>query len=123
MSTYDTLLAWLTDPRFFAKVRHQEESVRWPFGTYTGVRYPLRLNNGETVSLQYSNTHYCRGSNTEPKSFELWKCPPSPLIESYGGVDDPYAYVPTQVIVEYLDSLGGIEPLNIQLVIHALEGS
>lgn len=73
---------------------------------YTGVRRPFVTRNGYSVSIQQSATHYCRHDGQA----ELWNCPPSPLLASYGGGSDPYAYVPLEVVAGYIDSLESLPP-------------
>jgi hypothetical protein len=126
MRTLITLLEWLADERFDNLQRPREpfeekyRETNRP--TYRVLRHRLCLNSGDTISLQYSQTHYCNGTNTMPDSFELWCCPPSILLDGFGSEDDPYAFVPLNVVVAYIDSLGGIVPLKTQLAMKAVGG-
>ena len=116
MDTKQTILAWLADTRFDDRKRQPgfAYSKADDKPAYSVVRHPLILNSGDTISLQYSNTHYCAGTDTVPTSMELWNCPDSPILGPHDP-SDPYAYVELDTIVEYIDSLGGIVSLNTQL--------
>jgi hypothetical protein len=57
--------------------------------------------NGIKMSIQMSRAHNCEMH----KSVELWQCPPSPLLMAYGDGQDPYPYVPLEVVAGYIDSL------------------
>lgn len=122
MSTFETLLTWLCDRRFDTQERRiykiHVQGDRKP--NYQVVRHHLMLNDGVTISLQYSNSHYCTGTDTLPETFEMWHCPPSPILGEHDE-NDPYAYVPLQTTIAYLDSHGGIMDLKTQLAMRIVE--
>jgi len=108
--TLDRLKAWLADEANFAR-KFQLSDGRTPGlyndMPYSGVRKRFITRNGYSISIQQSGTHYCNNEN----EVELWCCPPSPLLTLYGnGDDDPYAFVPLEVVAGYIDSLESLPP-------------
>lgn len=124
--TYATLLKWLKDTRFDlsprqAQTYHLDEWTRLR-PAYHVIRAPIRTNDNTTASLQCSSTHYCSGNNHTPRSFEIWQCPPHKCLGMRDPeIDDPYAYIQVESIVEYLEHHDGIMDLNVQLAMNALE--
>lgn len=108
--TLDRLKAWLADEANFAR-KFDLSDGRPPRlyndMTYIGVRKRFITRNGYSISIQQSGTHYCNNEN----EVEMWHCPPSPLLALYGnGEDDPYAFVPLEVVAGYIDSLESLPP-------------
>jgi hypothetical protein len=91
MSTLERLNDWLKDSAYLAGVST----------TLFERRKAFRTTNGIYISIQMSRGHYC----VVGESAELWNCPPSPLLMSYGDGQDPYEYVPLDVVAGYIDSL------------------
>lgn len=106
--TLARLKQWLADDaNFFRGVKQPVyENFRQNKIGYVGVRKPFVTRNGYRISIQQSGSHYC---NHEGEA-ELWSCPPSPLLASYGDGSDPYAYVPLEVVAGYIDSLESLPP-------------
>jgi hypothetical protein len=121
MTTKETLIAWLKDERFSEDLRDDGFVMDADRPRYRCVRPPIMFGDGTTASLQFSQTHYCMGTDDAPVQFEMYHCPPHPMLDEFGGEDDPYAFVPIDVIVAYADTHGGIVPLNAQLAMMALE--
>jgi hypothetical protein len=65
------------------------------------IRPYFRTTNGINISIQMSSKHHCKVD----ESVEMWNCPPSPLLMAFGDGQDPYAYVPLDVVAGYIDSL------------------
>lgn len=108
--TLDRLKAWLADEaQFVHKARYPENlqghTTHNGFD-HMGTRKHFITRNGYRISIQQSATHYCDG----PGTVELWNCPPSPLLMAYGDGEDPYAYVPLEVVAGYIDSLESLPP-------------
>lgn len=91
MTTLERLKDWLLDTGNH-KQRHKLEFIR---------RKAFTTTNGITISIQMSGGHHC----VVGESVEMWNCPPSPLLMLYGDGQDPYAYVPLDVVAGYIDSL------------------
>lgn len=96
--TLDRLKAWLADDanKHYTRAYTDFPSLNTPFIT----------RNGYSISIQQSGTHYCNNEN----EVEMWNCPPSPLLMNYGNGEDPYAYVPLEVVAGYIDSLESLPP-------------
>lgn len=108
--TLDRLKAWLADD---ANKAYFREYADLPSGTlstngmrYSCIRHPFITRNGYSISIQQSGAHYCNNEN----EVEMWNCPPSPLLMNYGDGEDPYAYVPLEVVAGYIDSLESLPP-------------
>jgi hypothetical protein len=108
--TLARLKAWLADEGNYAREKVVFDSPLpnlYNDMGYTVIRKRFITRNGYEISIQQSGTHYCRDEN----EVELWYCPPSPLLLAYGGGDDdPYAYVPLEVVAGYIDSLESLPP-------------
>jgi len=101
-STADRLRAFLADE---ANVTMRGPSV-FDMGNGfrdTVMRRHFQCSNGITVSIQQGATHYC---NKIENTFEMWNCPHLPMLQPYGsGEDGPYAHVPFDVVVQYIDAI------------------
>jgi hypothetical protein len=107
--TLDRLKAWLADEANFARKFDLSDGRTSLYNdmTHIGVRKRFITRNGYSISIQQSGTHYCNNEN----EVEMWHCPPSPLLALYGnGEDDPYAFVPLEVVAGYIDSLESLPP-------------
>lgn len=108
--TLDRLKAWLADEANFLREKTVLDPP--PLSLYNDLDYMVIrkrfvTRNGYSISIQQSATHYCSNEN----EVELWHCPHSPLLALYGnGEDDPYAYVPLEVVAGYIDSLESLPP-------------
>jgi hypothetical protein len=91
--TLDRLKAWLADERHLI--------CRSPSDTGLVKRRAFTTKNGYTISIQMSSAHHC----VPGESVEMWYCPHSPLLALYGDGEDPYAFVPLEVVAGYIDSL------------------
>ena len=97
MSTLHRLKGWLGNPKNLI----EERMIYGNRGHKYVKRKMFVTRNGISMSIQMSSLH-----NSEPgKSVEMWRCPPSPLLAAYGDGDDPYSYVPLDVVAGYIDSL------------------
>lgn len=127
--TYERLIQWLNDPRFYASERADRSAVEHNINptrpNYWVVRKKLRMNDGTTMSLQFSHGHYCQGTTSNPQTFEVWMCEHHKVLDPERRQDDtdPYAYVPVAALIEYLDMHGGIMDLHTQLAMNAIETS
>ena len=103
MSTLHRLKGWLRNPKNHVSI--QRDPLAYGGTGRTGRTFIKRqmfvTRNGISMSIQMSDLHNC----TPGKSVEMWKCPPSPLLAAYGGGEDPYSYVPLEVVAGYIDSL------------------
>jgi len=97
MTTLNRLKGWLGNP---ANIATQS---RLPTSFYGELirRKKFVTANGITISIQMSAAHNCKVN----ESVEMWNCPPSPLLMAFGDGQDPYAYVPLDVVAGYIDSL------------------
>lgn len=86
---------------------------------YQDTRKHLKCNDGTTLSVQSSQMHYCepRVNQSELNGqkythIEVW-CVSAEVPESwleYGDPeDDPFAYIPVEMVEEFIDSHGGIK--------------
>ena len=71
---------------------------------------PITCKDGSTLSVQASENHYCTPrSNFGPYTeVEVWNCGEVPAWSEYGNGDEPYAYIPIELVVEEIDRRGGI---------------
>lgn len=69
---------------------------------YQVVRKGFKCEGGVTLSIQFSATHYCSKSEKGTPTVELWCCPHHPLLAPYGDGEEPYAYVPVDVLAAYI---------------------
>jgi len=97
METLKRLKKWLYDP---ANILGQDK-LPTAFGGDFVRRKKFVTANGITLSIQMSAAHNC----VVDESVEMWNCPPSPLLMAFGDGQDPYAYVPLDVVAGYIDSL------------------
>lgn len=108
--TLDRLKAWLADEANIHSKHEYEGDIMANVITngmrFTCLRKKFVTRNGYEISIQQSGTHYCNNDN----EVEMWTCPPSPLLLAYGTGEDPYAYVPLEVVAGYIDSLESLPP-------------
>jgi hypothetical protein len=107
--TLDRLKAWLADETNFLGGKHVYDPPRPTLYNdlgYTVIRKRFTTRNGYSISIQQSGTHYCHNEN----EVEVWHCPHSPLLALYGDGEDPYAYVPLEIVAGYIDSLESLPP-------------
>jgi hypothetical protein len=97
MTTLERLKDWLLDT---GNVVHQTKLPDMFDAEFT-LRKSFVTANGITLSIQMSGGHHCKVD----ESVEMWRCPPSPLLMLYGDGQDPYAFVPLDVVAGYIDSL------------------
>lgn len=67
--------------------------------------------DGSTMSVQASQYHYCNPRTDEGPYYavEVWHCGVVEAWEDYGSGDDPYAYVPIELVVDEIDRRGGFK--------------
>lgn len=97
METLERLKEWLVDP---ANITTRDK-LSTVFNGELIRRKKFVTTNGITISIQMSAAHNC----VVGESVEMWNCPPSPLLMAYGDGQDPYSYVPLDVVAGYIDSL------------------
>lgn len=97
MTTLERLKDWLGNPANYA----QKGKSHQVFDGNFILRKAFTTTNGIDISIQMSVEHNC----VVGESVEMWRCPPSPLLMLYGDGQDPYAYVPLDVVAGYIDSL------------------
>jgi len=108
------LNAWLKNSvniREYGNTRSQE------------LRKQLVCNDGTTLSVQASDTHWCSPRRSyvdyytddieyfDYSSVEVW-CVSTDVPDSwsdYGDDDNPYAYIPVTLVEKFIDSHGGIK--------------
>jgi hypothetical protein len=107
MTTLERLKAWLIDPNNIHAHRKlpddmiellDKEKLLLP---ETVIRKRFVTTNGIEISIQQSAMHYCR--NTD--EVEMWCCPHRAVLDPYGTGEDPYSYVPLEVVAAYVDEL------------------
>lgn len=76
---------------------------------------PVRCKDGTTMSVQASTTHYSTPQeNIGPYTHvEVWYCGSPETWSEYGNGDEPYAYIPIELVVAEIDRRGGME-LNVE---------
>jgi hypothetical protein len=91
--TLDRLKAWLAD----------DGNCTYMSPVANGLikRKRFVTSNGYKISIQMSESHHC----VPGESVEMWYCPHNPLLIPYGNGEDPYAFVPLEVVAGYIDSL------------------
>ena len=97
METINRLKGWLGNPANYT----QKTKVAELFEGELIRRKAFTTTNGIDISIQMSAAHNC----VVGESVEMWRCPPSPLLMAFGDGQDPYAYVPLDVVAGYIDSL------------------
>ena len=97
MTTLERLKAWLRDTGNHTE-RHKLPTA---FDGELIRRKAFITTNGIDISIQMSAAHNC----VVGESVEMWRCPASPLLMAFGDGQDPYAYVPLDVVAGYIDSL------------------
>ena len=97
METLERLKDWLLDTGNYTE-RHKLPTA---FDGELIRRKAFTTTNGITVSIQMSGGHHC----VVGESVEMWNCPASPLLMAFGDGQDPYSYVPLDVVAGYIDSL------------------
>lgn len=65
--------------------------------------------DGYSLSVQASEYHYCtpRRNSGPYTHVEVWHCGSPEILDEYGNGDDPYAYVPIEIVAELIDNHGG----------------
>jgi hypothetical protein len=82
---------------------------------FNKVRDHLVCNDGTTLSVQASGTHYCSPrfiyceSYLEVEVFCVSSDVPKCWLEYGDNVDHPFAYIPVVMVEEFIDSHGGIK--------------
>jgi hypothetical protein len=82
---------------------------------YSKVHEHLVCNDGTTLSVQASGTHYCcpRVNNckfySEVEVYFVSSDVPKCWLKYGDNVDNPFAYIPVVMVEEFIDSHGGIK--------------
>ena len=97
MTTLDRLKEWLRTPANITT----HSRLPTAFDGELIRRKVFTTTNGIDLSIQMSAAHHC----VVGESVEMWKCPASPLLMAFGDGQDPYSYVPLDVVAGYIDSL------------------
>ncbi len=73
------------------------------------VAASVRCADGTTMSVQASEHAYCSPrTNFGPYTqVEVWRCGEVPAWAEYGDGEEPYAYLPIELVVEEIDRRGG----------------
>lgn len=100
MTTLEKLQMHLASPTI-----HQSSSGYF----HKDVAPPVRCADGTTMSVQASRSHYCspRENSGPYTEVEVWNCGEVPAWAEYGDGEDPYAYLPIELVVEEIDRRGG----------------
>lgn len=69
----------------------------------------VRCTDGTSMSVQASEHAYCSPrTNIGPYTkVEVWRCGEVPAWAEYGDGEEPYAYLPIELVVEEIDRRGG----------------
>ena len=98
-----TLQEWLAATRQIKIINKHE---------YQDIRPMLVCNNGTKMSVQASDTHYSTPRNNDGpyRAVEMWCLSGQtiPALGEYGDGEDPWAFVPVEVIEELITFHGGI---------------
>lgn len=99
-TTEQRIREWLADP---ANIHWQSPAV-FPERGFENITLRNRFvtTNGIKISIQQSATHYC-----DAASVEMWCCPHRPVLDPYGDGENPYGWVPLDVVAQYVDELEG----------------
>jgi len=79
------------------------------------VRKALICNDGTSLSVQASDFHYCSPRiNNSPfySTVEVWQVTsevPESWLEYGDPEENPFAYIPVNLVEEFIDSHGGIK--------------
>lgn len=93
------------------------EITDYSYGVETQkVRKPAVCADGTTLSIQASETHYCKPRVNSNKTdfyyaIEVWcvsKEVPSSWNQYGDAEENPFAYIPIELVQEFVDSCGGI---------------
>jgi hypothetical protein len=82
---------------------------------YSKVHEHLVCNDGTTLSVQASGTHYCSPrfndsvSYSEVEVYFVSSDVPKCWLKYGDNVDHPFAYIPVVMVEEFIDSHGGIK--------------
>jgi hypothetical protein len=78
---------------------------------YKDLTPVVKCKDGSTMSVQASEFHYCSPrENVGPYTeVEVWNCGSPDAWWEYGNGDEPYAYIPIEVVAEEIDRRGGME--------------
>ena len=100
MNTLEKLQQHLAAP-----VIHQTEGGY----EYKEVAVPVKCADGTTMSVQASEHHYSepRENQGPYTQVEVWYCGEVAAWAYYGDGEDPYAYLPIELVVEEIDRRGG----------------
>lgn len=76
---------------------------------YKPVLEAVLCADGSTMSVQASETHYSSPRTNEGPytEVEVWCCGVIPAWDSWGDGDEPYAYLPIDLVVQEIDRRGG----------------
>lgn len=69
----------------------------------------VRCADGSTMSVQASEYHYCSPrSNEGPYTcVEVWNCGSPEAWTEWGNGEDPYAYIPINIVAAEINRRGG----------------
>jgi len=100
MTTFEKLQQHLAAPtihQVHGTFEHKENAV------------PVQCADGTTMSVQASENHYSKPrENHGPYTYvEVWRCGEVPAWAEYGDGEEPYAYLPIELVVEEIDRRGG----------------
>jgi hypothetical protein len=78
---------------------------------YKDLAEPVRCKDGSTMSVQASHTHYCtpRDDVGPYTHVEVWRCGSPAAWSEYGDGEEPYAYLPIELVAEEIDRRGGMQ--------------
>lgn len=103
----------MTKTELIARIQHRNGHLCWN-------RSPaIKLADGETISVQASEIHYCSprvsGANWESVECGFPSFRPSPALMQYAETPtDPtktvYGYVPIEIVLAEIEAHGGVHP-------------
>ena len=80
---------------------------------YKPPQAPIKCADGSTMSVQASEMHYCtpRDNQGPWTHVEVWYCGSPERFAKYGDGSEPYGYLPIELVVEEIDSRGGLDKM------------
>ena len=78
---------------------------------YKPLAQRLQCSDGFSMSVQASENHYCapRTNQGPYTKVEVWLCGDVPEWSEYGSGENPYAFVPIELVAQVIDEHGGIK--------------
>ena len=100
-------------PGLFDEIQDHLDYPVKPRRPYKDIASVLVCADDSTMSVQASSTHYSvpRSNDGPYLEVEVWLCGYVPAWSEYGDGEDPYSYLPINLVVEEVARRGGIRRL------------